>query len=97
MDAGTRGDNPYTLYGKLGWDTQLMRFGPTGFGVDYTWTENQVDDGDEGRTAGIAAVQVIESVGIELYSQFRWHTYDRDFGPDLDDLFLGTVGTRIRF
>lgn len=97
MDAGTRGDDPYTLYGKLGWDTQLMRFGPTGFGVDYTWTENQVDDGDEGQTAGIAAVQVIESVGIELYSQFRWHTYDRDFGPDLDDLFLGTVGTRIRF
>jgi hypothetical protein len=74
-----------------------MRFGPTGFGVDYTWTENQQADDDQGQTAGIAAVQVFEAYGIELYSQFKWHTYDRDFGPALDDLFLGTVGTRIRF
>lgn len=97
MDGGTGRDDPYTLYGKLGWDTQLMRFGPTGFGVDYTWTENQQADEDQGQTAGIAAVQVLEAYGIELYSQFKWHTYDRDFGPGLDDLWLGTVGTRIRF
>lgn len=97
MDGGTDGDSPYTVYGKLGWDTQLMEYGPTGFGVDYTWTRNQEADGDEGQTAGVAAVQTIRSLGIELYSQLRWHAYDRDFGPELDDLWLGTVGTRIRF
>lgn len=97
MDGGVDGDTPYTVYGKLGWDTQLMEYGPTGFGVDYTWTANQEADGDEGQTAGLAAVQSIRSLGIELYSQLRWHGYDRDFGPELDDLWLGTVGTRIRF
>lgn len=97
MDGGTRGDAPYGVYGKIGWDTRLMRFGPTGFGVDYNWTENQIDDGDQGQSVGIAAVQVIESVGVELYSQLRWYTYDRDLGRSLDDIWLSTLGTRIRF
>jgi hypothetical protein len=97
FDGGTRGDTPYGVYGKLGWDTRLMRFGPTGFGVDYVWNENLSDDGDQGQSLGVAAVQVIQDFGIELYTQFRWFTVDRDEDPSFDDIFLGTLGTRIRF
>jgi hypothetical protein len=97
FDGGTRGDTPYSLYGKLGWDTELLRFGPTGFGVDYAWNENVSEDGDQGRSLGVAAVQVLGDYGIELHTQFRWYTVDRGEQPRFDDIFLGTLGTRVRF
>jgi hypothetical protein len=107
FDAGVPGGTPYSAYGKLGWDTSFLPFGPTGFGIDYDWNENLDQDGDESQSVGIAAVQVLERYGIELYSQFRWYTVDRDDEPDfddvfaeesdLDDIFLGTLGARVRF
>jgi predicted porin len=97
LDTGVSGDTPYNVYAKLAWDTQLVRFGPTGFGVDYTWTENVTADGDQGQSVGLAAVQVVEEWGVELYSQFRWYMLDRALPPDFDDIFLGTMGTRVRF
>jgi len=106
FDGGTRGDTPYSLYGKLGWDTRLVSFGQTGFGVDYDWNENLAADGDQSQSVGIAAVQVLENYGIELYTQFRWYSVDGDDSScspffacqdDFDDIFLGTLGTRVRF
>lgn len=106
FDAGTRGDTPYGVYGKLAWDTRLVRFGPTGFGVDYAWNENLAGDGLEGQSIGLAAVQVFEAYGIELYGQLRWFGVDGQVFVDcgivpcrrsLDDLFVGTLGSRIRF
>jgi hypothetical protein len=99
VDGGTSGGTPYNLYGKLGWDTRLIEIGQTGFGVDYTWTENVSGDvaGDEGQSVGIAAVQVFQDYGIESYTQFRWFTLDRSEGPSFDDILIGTVGTRVRF
>jgi len=97
LDSGTEGDTPYNLYGKLGWDTQLLRFGPTGFGFDYTYTENVTADGDKGQSVGLAAVQVFERYGIELYSQLRWLSLDRAIGPDFEDILVFTNGTRVRF
>jgi len=97
FDAGTAGDTPYNLYGQLGWDAELLSFGPTGFGVDYTWTENRSADDDQGQSVGFAAVQTLDRYGIELYSQLRWLTLGRDAGQSFDDLWIGTVGTRVRF
>lgn len=93
---GTEG-TPYNTYAKLGWDTSLLRFGPTGFGVDYTWTEDVSADGDQGQSVGLAAVQVFQDYGIEFYSQFRWFTLDRAESPSFDDMYIGTAGARIRF
>jgi hypothetical protein len=110
FDGGTQDDTPYSLYGKLGWDTRLVRFGPTGFGIDYAWNENLSNEGNEGQTAGVSAVQVFEEYGIEVYGQYRWFGVDGDAPTctptpapgcptdlSLDDIFLGTLGTRIRF
>ncbi|WP_420347674.1 hypothetical protein [Pelagibius sp.] len=91
-------DNPYNLYAKLGWDTEFFGFGPTGFGVDFTHSENVCAECDEGRSAGIAAVQVVEDWGLELYSQLRWFSLDTEAGaPDTDDVFAFTLGSRAKF
>jgi len=96
-DDTSSGRTPYNLYGKLGWNTKLTSLGPTGFGVDYTWTENVSGSDDKGQGVGIAAVQVLQRYGIELYTQFRWYSVDRGEGPKFDDIFVGTMGTRVRF
>jgi predicted porin len=97
LDSGTEGDTPYNLYGKIGWDTRLLRFGPTGFGIDYAYTENVTAEGDQGQSFGVAAVQVFERFGIEIYSQLRWLSLDRATGPDFKDILVFTNGTRVRF
>lgn len=88
---------PYNVYAKLGWDAELVSFGPTGFGVDYTWNENVLANEVEGQSVGVAAIQHLSEYGIELYTQFRWYTLDGTVGPGFDDIYLGTVGTRVRF
>lgn len=93
----TSGSTPYNVYGKLGWDTHLFDMGDTGFGVDYTWSANVDEANDEGQSVGLAAVQVIDEYGVQLYSQFRWYTLDRGEGPSFDDIYLGTVGSLVRF
>ena len=95
--GGADGDEPFNLYGKLGWDTRLNALGMTGFGIDYTYAENVSDDGDEAQSIGFAVIQLIEQYGLELYSQVRWFSLDRDQGPNVDDILVGTVGTRIKF
>jgi hypothetical protein len=35
--------------------------------------------------------------GIELYSQVRWYTLDRADAPSVDDIVVGTLGTRVKF
>jgi hypothetical protein len=97
MDERDTGDTPYNLYAKLGWDTELFSFGKTGFGVDYTHGENFSGDGDTNDSIGLAAVQLIDSVGVELYGQTRWYTVDRDVAPDFEDIFVATLGTRVKF
>lgn len=97
LDTGVAGDTPFNWYSKLGWDVALLPVGATGFGVDYTFSENVSANGDQGQSVGLAMVQVLDRYGIELYSQFRWFTLDRATGPAFDDIYGGTVGTRVRF
>jgi hypothetical protein len=97
FDGGADGATPYNAYAKVGWDTEVVRFGPTGFGLDYTWTENVSADGDRGRSVGLSAVQVLDRYGIELYTQARWLELDRAHGAGFDDIWVLTTGTRVRF
>jgi hypothetical protein len=96
MDQADEGD-PYNLYGKLGWYGTLNRLGNTGFGLDFTRGHDVSADGDTGYSVGGAVVQTIEGYGTELYSQVRWFTLDRDDAPNVDDIVVGTLGTRVKF
>jgi len=91
------GDTPYNLYGKLAWDGDLLPSGRTGFGVDYTWSENVSGEGDRGQSVGISGVQVLQRYGIELYSLLRWYSVDRHEEPSFHDIVVGTLGARVRF
>lgn len=90
-------DNPYNLYGKLSWDARFFDFGATGFGIDATYNENVLQQDDEGTSFGVAAVQLIEDYGTELYAQFRFFDLDRESDADIEEVYVGTIGTRVKF
>ena len=101
FSAGTKDsetkDDPYSVYGKLGWQTTFFSVGKTSFGVDYGISENVNLDGDEGSSIGLAMVQSFADYGTELYFQFRQYSLDRDASADVEDINVGTIGARVKF
>jgi hypothetical protein len=101
VSAGTRErdnqDNPYNLFGKLGWRTTLFPIGETAFSVDYTRSVNFPTADDEGHSFGLAAVQNFDAYGAEIYALYRNHSLDRDVEPDVDDINVVSIGTRVKF
>ncbi|MDX6752034.1 hypothetical protein SH611_19680 [Geminicoccaceae bacterium 1502E] len=102
LSSGTKesdeGDDPYNIYAKAGWIADLVSFGPTAFSVDYAHSENNIDDGDEGHSAGLQAVQNFSDYGAELYAGFRWYDYDAARANlDAEAITVFTVGSRVKF
>lgn len=90
-------DDPTNLYGKLGWIANFFDFGATAFGVDYTRSSNLPAENDEGYSVGASMVQSLDKFGTELYIQYRFYSLDRDSGPSVENINVGTVGGRIKF
>ncbi|MFO7707850.1 MAG: hypothetical protein R6V84_06730 [Desulfobacterales bacterium] len=90
-------DDAANLYLKLGWIANFCKYGPTAFGVDFTRSMNLPAENDEGTSVGAALVQSLDKFGTELYLQFRNYSLDRDSGPSVEDINVGTVGARIKF
>lgn len=103
FSAGTQDadnvDDPYNLWGKLGWQAQFWSVGKTAFTVDYGYSENVYDENYNGKSFGIAAVQKFSEYGTELYAQFRQYILDTPGSADLDldNINVGTVGARVKF
>jgi hypothetical protein len=71
-DVEGRDEDPYNLYGKVGW-----KFDKWAFSVDYTYSENVGADDDEATSIGVAAVwNIWES--IQFYGSYRWNDLDRN-------------------
>jgi len=96
MDKDDNGGNPSNLYGKLGWDAgnRFTSWGDSRFGVDITRSNNQPGLDNEAYSVGGAFVQTISGFGTELFSQVRWYSL-RD--ASVEDLYVGTIGSRIKF
>jgi len=90
-------DDPSNLWVKVGWRTDLIAAGKTSFGIDYGWSDNITTENDDGSSFGVAAVQHFNGFGTELYAQFRNFSLDRDADPNVEDLNVFTVGTRVKF
>ncbi len=84
-------------YVKAGWLTNLFSVGETAFAVDYTRSLNLPNNNDEGYSVGVAGVQLFEKLGTELFLQYRLHSLDRDAGPSVQDIGVGSIGTRVKF
>jgi hypothetical protein len=96
-DADNQDNDPYNLYGKLGWLTSLNSFGKTAFGIDYGHSENIAADDYEGDTFGVAVVQNFDKWATQVYFQFRNFSLDTNDDPNVSDINVGTLGARVKF
>ena len=96
-DADNQDDDPYNLWGKIGWLTSLNSFGKTAFGIDYGHSENIAADDYEGDTFGVAVVQNFDKWATQVYFQFRNFSLDTNDDPNVSDINVGTVGARVKF
>ena len=84
-------------YAKLGWLKRFFPVGQTAFSIDYTRTENQPTDDDDGYSVGLAAVQHFEKYGSEIFFLYRDYSLDRGVEPDVNDISVISLGSRIKF
>lgn len=96
-DADNQNDDPYNIWGKIGWLTSLNDFGRTAFGLDYGHSENVASDDYEGDTFGAAVVQNFDDYGSQVYFQFRNFSLDTKVDANVSDINVGTVGARVKF
>jgi predicted porin/uncharacterized membrane-anchored protein YhcB (DUF1043 family) len=89
--------DPYNFYGKIGWLRKFFSVGLTAFGIDYTRSMNLPTDNDDSYSIGAVGVQEFEELGTEVYLLYRLHSLDRDVGPDVHDINLLSIGTRVKF
>ena len=97
MQEVDRQSDPSNVWVKVGWRADLVSYGKTSFGIDYAWSDNLTTENDDGNSFGIAAVQQFNDYGAEVYAQFRNFSLNRDVEPNLEDLNVFTVGTRVKF
>ena len=89
--------DPYNFYGKIGWLRKFFSVGLTAFGIDYTRSMNLPTDNDDSYSIGAVGVQEFEKLGTEVYLLYRLHSLDRDVEPDVHDINLLSIGTRVKF
>ena len=89
-------DDQSFWYVKGGWKTDFIKLGSTALSIDYTETYDMVQSGDEGWSLGAFAVQRIQNFGIELYGGFRLYDLDQ-IDTNLDQIMVGSIGTRVKF
>jgi predicted porin/outer membrane murein-binding lipoprotein Lpp len=96
-DADSGGRDTEFAYLKGGWQVDFFRFGKTAFSIDWQRTEDGAAKGDTGDSCGFAAVQNLKDYGTEFYAGLRTYDLDRDNGPSVSDIIVGTFGTRVKF
>ena len=84
-------------YVKAGWQHDFFPLGSTAFSIDFGFDKDTPDDGDEGRTVGLVALQNLTDYGTELFAGFRSYDFDDGDGPNTSTIYVGTAGTRVKF
>jgi len=93
-DSQSDGEN---YYAKAGWIADFFSVGETAFAIDYNKTENQPTEDDDGYSAGLAAVQFFEKYGTEVFFLYRKYSLDRDVEPEVHDIDVVSLGSRVKF
>jgi predicted porin len=84
-------------YIKAGWQHKFFDIGLTAFSIDFGYDKDTPNDGDKGKTIGLVALQNIAGYGTELFAGFRGYDLDQGDGPSTSTIYVGTVGTRVKF
>ncbi len=101
LSAGTRDasdqGNPQNFYAKGGWIADFFDFGNTATSVDYTRSVNLPTGGDDGYSLGASVVQKIPDFGSEIFAQFRVFDLNRNNAPNVQKIYVGSTGARVKF
>lgn len=94
--VGSERDDVKFMWGKVGY-----KFGQHAVAVDYGQVKNQAADGDDGKTYGVGYVWNPQR-WLDIFAQYRIYQADRDSsllpaGVSIEDITVGSIGTRIRF
>lgn len=84
-------------YLKAGWQHGFFEFGKTAFSIDFGYDKDAPSDGDDGKTAGVVALQSIAGYGTELFAGLRAYDLDQSEGVDTSTIYVATAGTRVKF
>ncbi|MFO1046556.1 MAG: hypothetical protein U1E52_01435 [Geminicoccaceae bacterium] len=84
-------------YVKAGWQHSFFSFGKTAFSIDFGYDKDAPGDGDDGKTIGFVALQSITDYGTDLFAGFRSYDFDDGNGPSTSTIYVGTMGTRVKF
>ena len=96
LDREKEGD-AQNYFGKIGWRKRLFGMGDTALSLDYTRSLNLPTDKDDAYSIGAAAVQYVNKYGAEVFGLYRLHSLDRGSDPEVQDIDVFSLGTRVRF
>jgi hypothetical protein len=88
--------SPNLIFAKLGYQQRWFPIGLTAFSVDFAQNEELLYAGDVARAYSLAAVQMVDDFGLDLYSSIKYQTLDRDFASYRPIIAVMT-GARVRF
>ncbi len=88
--------NQTFYYIKGGWQHGFFDFGRTAFSLDYQQTNERPNPGDTGHSVGFVVDQSVADIGTDLYAGLRWYSLD-GASPRTDDIYVMTMGTRVKF
>lgn len=97
ISAGTNRDEPVTLYGKLGYQENLVDLGKSYFSVSYGVSEDSQANGDELEIFQLGFVQDIDAAASELYLAVTAASLDDSSSTDYEDIVYGVAGARVKF
>ncbi|MFO1071870.1 MAG: hypothetical protein U1E17_04040 [Geminicoccaceae bacterium] len=85
--------------GRSAGSTSSCRSGKTAFSIDFgLGMYDAPANGDEGKTVGLVAAQNISAYGTgAAFAGFRLYDLDQGNGPNTSTIYVGTVGTRVKF
>jgi hypothetical protein len=80
-------------YFKLGYQHDFFEMGTTAFSVDYYYGDSMAAAGSRSNSVGLAAVQNIDRLNMQLWLLWRNHHYNDDAGPydDGQAVFGGAI------
>ena len=89
--------DPKNYFAKIGWLRRFFSVGETAFSVDYTRSLNLPTERDDAYSISAAVVQQFNKFGAEVFAGYRLHSLDRDIEPDVEDIGVVSLGTRVNF
>src|SRR5262249_23705390 len=95
-DPINRSLSPILVYGKVGYPTNWVDWGPTAMSVDYAINNDIQFAGARARAYGIQLVQLIDPAAVELYVSARYETLSRTYAR-YHGIAAAETGARVRF